>query len=417
MAVPCQAPSWRFISSDLYTHTITVLDRIASDRHVEALLDVPNWLSFSVPSDSPLVNLTYTDDTFDDSSVAEGDRLIYAFRQEETTDLPYYVVRAAGISMQLEDSAGQDVARTTVTAWDPWKYAYFRPAQSEDGDLPAPTGTWDGKYLAGTTAEIVVLTQLLYTITNNGIIRIDAGDGSRIGEGAQYQDWGGTSSYAGTIEVCGALPDDFIVQQGQSVGDVWTAMVTAAYMDIVLTPIWDPVYRPGYTHEMNIYVQAGVDQPDDLFGWDTPPHSLIGLSRNFDGTTRANNVKFGAGQGASGGSAPVQTDTTSVDKYGEYWAQQFLPAAVDVATATQMAVWQLGLRKNGRQIVQFSPTPERSPCPFTEINLGDRVPVYAKQSAFRQELSGYLRIYGMPIDISDDALETVTGMILLPQVT
>lgn len=405
MAVTCQSPMWRFISTDLDSNITTILDRISSDRHVETLLDVPNWLSFTVPSDSPLVNIPYPDPG-DAPYVAEGDRLIYAFRQEldGSSLLPFFNCRAAGVSLQVEDSAQQDDARTKVVAFDPWKLAYLRPAQASDGDLPAPMGTWDGVFPPGTTADVIVLSQLLYTITNNGMIRIDAGVA-----------WGGTAFFTGTIETCGALSDGYTVLPGQSVGDVWTAMVSGNFLDIVLTPIWDPINRPGYTHEMSVYVQAGVEQQDDIFGWDRPPHSLVALSRVQDGTQRANKILFAAGQGGSAGVGTLQTDAGSVTEFGQYWGQQFLPGQRTVEMATEMAVWQLGLRKNGRTTIQFSPTPERSPCPFVDYNLGDRVPVYASASGFREALSGYVRIYGFPIDISDDALEEVRGMILLPQ--
>jgi hypothetical protein len=108
-------------------------------------------------------------------------------------------------------------------------------------------------------------------------------------------------------------------------------------------------------------------------------------------------------------------DAASVTKFGQYWAQQVLPGVIDPVGLVALQDFQLELRKDGRTTVQMSPTPERSPCPFQEYNLGDRVPVYASGDNFRQVLSGYVRIYGFPIDISDDALERVQGMILLPQ--
>jgi hypothetical protein len=210
------------------------------------------------------------------------------------------------------------------------------------------------------------------------------------------------------------LTDGFTVTQGMSVADVMTAMVNTATCDIVLTPIWDPIGRPGITHELNIYSEAGTDLPDNIFGWDRPPHSLTSLSRMFDGTLRANKIRMGAGLGGSEGFTTLETDASSVTKYGEYWDQRFLPGSLIVEALQDMASFQLTLRKNGRTIVQFSPTPERSPCPFVDYLPGDRVPVYATGGAFRQDLAGYVRIYGVPIDISDDALETVRGMILLP---
>ena len=396
MAVTCQSRSWRFISTDLDSNVTTVLDRVATQRRVEPMLNVPNWLSCVVPSDSPLVYIPYPT-SVDEPYVAEGVRLMWAFREETgpgSIDAQFYNPRAAGVCLQVEDTAQQDNARTKVVAWDPWKLAYLRPAQDPSGNLPSPAGSWDGLYPAGTTADEIIVDQLESTIANNGSIHLDVS--------------------SGTIETTSALTDGFEVTQGMSVGDVMTAMVNTATCDIVLTPIWDPVTRPGITHELNIYVQAGSDMADNIFGWDKAPHSLIQLSRSIDGTQRANKVKLYAGQGGSAGAAALETDATSVTKYGEYWAQQFLPGSVIVDAVQDMASYVLGLRKDGRTVIQMSPTPRRSPCPFVDYNLGDRVPVYAGGTQFRQEMFGYVRIYGFPIDISDDALESVAGMVLLP---
>jgi hypothetical protein len=387
---------WRFVATDLDSNVTTILDRVASQRHVEALLNVPNWLSFVVPSDSPLVNIPYPGPT-DDPYVSEGNRLVWAFRQETgpgSVDEAYFEPRAAGVCLQVEDTAEQDVARTKVVAYDPWKVAAFRPAQDVTGELPSPAGDWDGVYAPGVTADFIIIDQLDNTIANNGPMFLDI--------------------TSGHIETTAALTDGFTVTQGMSVADVMTAMVNTATCDIVLTPIWDPIGRPGITHELNIYSEAGTDLPDNIFGWDRPPHSLTSLSRMFDGTLRANKIRMGAGLGGSEGFTTLETDASSVTKYGEYWDQRFLPGSLIVEALQDMASFQLTLRKNGRTIVQFSPTPERSPCPFVDYLPGDRVPVYATGGAFRQDLAGYVRIYGVPIDISDDALETVRGMILLP---
>ena len=51
--------------------------------------------------------------------------------------------------------------------------------------------------------------------------------------------------------------------------------------------------------------------------------------------------------------------------------------------------------------------------PWTEYDLGDRVPVYAS-ARLRKLLSGYQRVYGMPIQISDDALEHIDALLVSP---
>ena len=59
----------------------------------------------------------------------------------------------------------------------------------------------------------------------------------------------------------------------------------------------------------------------------------------------------------------------------------------------------------------MTPAPERSPRAFKEWYLGDIVRVYAS-SNLRSPISGPQRIYGMPVDISDNGLEKITQMIV-----
>jgi len=410
---PCQSPFWRIAITDLDSVSISLLDRVASNRHIEALLNVPNWLSFRVPSDDPLVTIPY-ESSNSYPYVAEGVRHVYAFRQESDT-APYFTVRAAGTILQIQDSAEADDATSQVVAFDPWKMLYARNAQNLAGELPDQTGEggaasagyWDGVYAPGTEAGDVILDQLKNTITNDGIIHVDAG--------AAY---GGTAFYAGTIQPTLNLTGGWTVEQGKMVGEVWADMVANANCDIILRPIFDPVDRPGYTHELNIYSFAGQDRPDAILGWNLPPRSISQIDRSVDGTQRANEIMYAAGMGGRGGrtnQAAAASDAISQALFGKYSAQQFFPGNDTLDSVRAWADLQLELRKDGRTIVQVWPNPDRSPCPFVEVDLGDRVPVYASGDEFRQDLAGYVRVYGMPIDISDDALESVGGMLLVPQ--
>jgi hypothetical protein len=131
----------------------------------------------------------------------------------------------------------------------------------------------------------------------------------------------------------------------------------------------------------------------------------------------ANNLQFFNGQ--AGPRVTLQTDAASVTKYGEYWAEQVLPQQVEAPAVVAMAQNQLALRKVGRRTLAVNPAPERSPEPFTEYFLGDLVPVYATKR-LRQplpttgETTNYQRIYGIPIQISDNALETITQLLTSP---
>lgn len=396
----CQGPMWRFIVTDLDCQTLTFLDRIATSRTAVYTLNAPAVATGVVPSDAPEVNIAHTDG---DPFVAEGNRILFGFRQEIVGGELTWVVRYGGLILQIEDIADSDNANTHYTAFDPLKYLFSRPVQTIEGN---PVGV-DGLSFTATRVDVIIGTLLLNTIVNNGTTHIDAG--------ASY---GGTGFYAGTIEMLPQIDINF--QQGLSVGDAIKILTDQNYCDIILTPIWDPENRPGYVCELSIFAQAGAVQEDAIFAWDKPSRSLVGISRLLEGTARANNVRYFAGQGGSAGSSTVD-DATSIAKYGEYWSQQFWPGQKLVVAVTALAEAALDLQKNGKETVTISPIPGCTPLPFEEYFLGDRVPVYAS-NRFRQEIprtpSGtnppdvqYQRIYGMPIDIEDDSTEMIKQML------
>jgi len=198
--------------------------------------------------------------------------------------------------------------------------------------------------------------------------------------------YGGTAFYTGTLETGAGMQVSTTIQQGLSVGQAWQQLAATGKCDIVLDPIYDPFNRPNYLVQLNVYEQAGAINDSAIFAWNLPGRSLVGINRQQEGSVRANVVAFQAGQGGSGGAATVQTATDSVTKFGEYWAQQFFPGVTDVNGVLDLATQQLSLRKNGRQTVTFRPAPERSPRPWVDYGLGDRVPVWASAQGFRQGL-------------------------------
>src|SRR5262245_5698319 len=110
-----KAPNWRFVVSDLDSVSVTFLDRIASDRILEFDLNTPTSIAGLVPSTEPEISILHTDG---DPFLSEGNRLLYAFRREGPVGQPW-VIRAAGIIMEVEDDGEQEVARTKFTAFDP----------------------------------------------------------------------------------------------------------------------------------------------------------------------------------------------------------------------------------------------------------------------------------------------------------
>lgn len=389
-----RSPLWRFIATDLQTTTVTWMDHIAMSRMVTYVLNAPAVFSCQVPSDNPEVNRLWDApgtlyDT--DPYISEGVRLIYGFRREIADPFTQiWVPRFAGLLLQLEDVAESDIARSRMSAYDPWQYLYNRPIRNSAGELPGEAGL----SFTATKANVIAASLLKWTIDTDGPCYIDAGT-----------TYGGTSFYTGDLDDCQEL--DIVFERGMMVGEAWDSLVATGRIDITLDPIYDPDNRPGYCVQMNTSPEAGQQRPDAIFGWDKAPRSLVGITNLHDGTRRANAVQYYAGQG--GDPVALQEDLVSQGKYGVYFAQQFWPGPTDAGWAVAveaLAESELRLRANGQQTVTISPAPERAPSPFTEYYLGDYVPVYSSNK-MREALVGRQRVYGIPIEISDDALETV----------
>jgi hypothetical protein len=276
-----------------------------------------------------------------------------------------------------------------------------------------------------------------------------------------FIDYNNTGFYTGTIEQCAKFSTGFPIQQGTSVGQALKDMCDTGYVDIVLEPIYDPANRPGILCQLSIYAQsvvngeitklgAGSYNYAAQFAWDRPGRSLVGFDDLFDGTGRANHIQYYTGSG--GPSITAANDAASIAKYGEYWAQSqsFFPAvsAAEIDSVKAIARMQLALRKTFKQTLTVNPAPERSPDPFVDYYLGDGVPVFIGRpqqddpstapvvgvyrlgdSRSRQTLPpGYTgvppspnplmlvwqRVYGIPIDIDDNGVETVRELIVGP---
>lgn len=420
-----ESPLVRILVTDLDGIVVTTLDHLGMDRVILAKLNHPWQIECRVPSDHDEVNRHYAGD--DLPYVSEGVRLVHVlFREADFSGTAAqggpWVSRASGVVLHVEDAAETGQPYTRWTAWDPWQYLFRREVPRPDGTvLPRKGARWND-----TRGNLIALQCLKRAIDNSSVSApagaqacfIDFGDGSRIGEGAQYQDWGGTSFYQGTIEQTDQL--DFDVQRGKSVGEVWSDLVRTGTMDIVLTPIYDPKNRPGIIAEGSIYQQAGVQRNGAIFAWDMPGKSLVTIDREQEGSGRANKIRFFNGQG--GKAVPLQTHAASVALFGDYWAQQFFVSQTKQVAVAAMAAWQLELRKEGQRTVNVTPTPERSPIPFVEYTIGDRVAVYASER-FRETVGAaaltdtvvYQRVYGIPIEISNDALLRVRQLLCSPE--
>ena len=433
-----QPSSWRWAVSDLAGETITFLDKLASNRTVQPNLNAPLELTGSVPSDSPEVNQLHTDNL---PFLSEGVRQLYGFRRESVA-IPYFRIRASTLILQTTDSSATGDARTTFTAWDPWQYLFYRPVYVPvfEGGYQLP-GRKGYTYPKTMRADQIVLQWFDAMLFMADLTAPSA---------AQYAftDWGWSVFHTGSLEHCADFNEPgypgYHIEPGTSIGQAMQDMCATGVMDIVMTPIYDPVARPGILCDLAILRQdsdpdsgAGVRNYSAVFSWDRPGRSLVGFNDLFDGTQRANHIQYRTG--TAGPQVTPANDGGSIAAYGEYWAQDSFPSDTLPLPIQVIELEQLSLRKTYKQTLTVNPASGRSPQPFLDYKCGDRVPIYigtAQQGVYqigdnssRQSLPpGYTgvppspnpavlvwqRVYGIPVEIDDNGVETVRELLVGP---
>jgi hypothetical protein len=402
-----QSYYWKFIVTNLNCETLTSLDRLAMSRRVTYTFEEPTEISMIVPSDNVRVNLLHTDG---DTKVDEGVRIVFGFRHEGTGE---WTCRAAGLIMQIHDTGEEDVSSSEIIAWDPWRYLDFLPIINAGPDylkaaLYAPTGRAQSQdEIEMDTVGDVIIDQLTLALTHYA---------NPFGTAGLFIDWGQTPYYAGTWESV-PLPHRYGVAAGTSIGEMLRELSQDKdnggrdYCDIVLTPVYDPVNRPGIIAELNLFApNSGATLYDTVFSWGRFPNTLTSADRLKDGTQRSNNILFYASR--DGVPVSLKQDTTSQAKYRTYYKSKYFPTqGGNVEVVEDLASAQLILRANGIETITVNPTPERGKVPLRDYVPGDVVNVAVSRNMRRESFDMY-RVLQIPIEISDEALETVTSLTL-----
>lgn len=403
----------RFVVTDLFGVTTTWLDRLTLGAQLAFNLNQPMSGSIDVRSNDPRVNRIFTDG---DPLVAQSNRLIYMFlRFANGGSEPPWQCVGSGILMSPQDEADQDVPTTHFTFYDAWQFLFGTPCfLDESGTLPGP----DGYQFFATPGSTIVATLLANAIFGvQPSVPGTGGNGYFIDAGVTY---GGTTFWGGTIETTPEI--DFTVQQGMSVGDAWNQLLAAGTdpsgltsdgVDIVLTPIYDPINRPGYTHDLSVYNLAGVDQPGSPMSWGMFTRSAETADREHDGTPGSfiNVANFYAGEGGPGVGAVA--NVASVSKYLYYWSQQFFPQQPEAQAVKAMAQQAIQLQQQGKRTFTVNPDPLRAISPFVGYNIGDRIPIYAP-NRLRVTAAGLQRVQGIPLVVNPDGVARVNALLTSP---
>ncbi len=379
---------WRTIVTDLDSQPITCLEKLAMNRTVTFGLNQPAVSAAQVPSDDPRVNIPVVETGLDAPELSFNDRLVYMFRRDTPDTAQPWNVRFAGICTQIEDTASADQPYSNFTAYDPWQYLYAR-AVKNGTSLVGPDGiSWND-----TRGDVIVRELLENTIAVDGPCYIEL---------------------AALFEETAQLDINF--QQGSSVGDALRQLVATGTLDIVFTPVYDPATKPGVCCSVDVFAQAGSVRDDAVMSWGVG-RQVNGISDLLDGSQMANNVQYYNGQGGP----PVndQDDFASQARYGVWTAQQFFPAQTYPVAVEAISALQLDLRKQGRRSVTLTPSSLIAPIPLVDYTIGDRVPVFAtgklrQPIPWASDTTVYQRIYGIPIVLSNDGVETVQRLVASP---
>jgi hypothetical protein len=371
---------------------ITGLDRLASDREMLVSIGAPRRWNCHVPAYDPEVNIPY-DDEYGEAFVAEGNRLLYVFRREGGS--PPWKIRGSFVLQRLRDAAETEDGRSYITGYDPRQLLYKRPVRYPNGH------PLEGEHIkaagysgyGGEDAGFIAYDVLESSVDADGSVRI-------------------INEEANILTDPESLLDKFHITQGMSVGEVWDQLEATGKVEIYLDPIYDPITFPGDLVRAFYYTRMGTEKPGAVFAWDKPSLSLYGVDHDLDGTLRANNVRFGRGQG--GKVVDVVTDPASIAKWGNYFEQQWFPVQKKAAAVTALAERELESKTAGRRTIQVSPVPERAPVPLLDYDLGDTVPVIWS-SRLRQGLFVQSRMTEIPIAISDEGLEQTTRATVEPE--
>ena len=389
----------RIIVTDLAGRVTTWLDKVHLGATIDLNLNQPAQITVQLRPNTLTVNDLYTDG---DPLVAQSNRLIYILLREGGNQP--WVCRAAGIIMSPEDQADADVPTTHLVAYDPWQYLSARPFYiNTSGDLAGPP---DGFLFPGTRGDVIIGTALKNTIESEGVgVMIDGGPS-----------YGGTVYWGGHYDATPIL--DYQVQPGQTLADVWNGVIAAGDpsggsggADIILTPIYDPVRRPGFTHELSVYNLAGSVVPASPMAWGEYTRVATTADRQHDGTPGAfiNEAYYYAGQ--AGFPVGLVQNGISVAKYQPYRATQFFPNQPQGEVVQAFAQQALSLQKQGKRTFTVDPDPMRAPAPFTGYNLGDRIPLLAPND-LRVAATGYQRIQTIPLEINQDGVTRVRTLLV-----
>jgi len=365
---------WRMMLCDRAGRPLSPLTGIAKNRSLQLRLNRPARLSFTVPANDPLVAGIHTDGL---PLLEPLCRVVKAYSKATLdTGIVAWVLRFAGYVWQLEDAGDGTSAWTSAVCFDPLQYlrhrrtAALREYTDQDG---------------GQIARNLVATA-----------NATAPTGITVDDGVFEQ------SPTRTVRYERAPVADAIIQ----LADAFNGF------DIELRPL---DRQDGVLCSMNAFARLGQHQPSVIFGWAVAPHNVREVHRLQDGDTIANHlIMTGASGTGSDAISSEHDDATSQSVFGYHEDVDAVGDVTNTLLLEALGIEELGWRKRARELVRMLPQPGRGPQPWVHYHLGDTVYVYAG-SDLRGGLAGVQRIYGWTVELTDEAVERVTEVVVSPE--
>lgn len=202
------------------------------------------------------------------------------------------------------------------------------------------------------------------------------------------------------------MPRNITYTRGQSIGAAITDLSdTEAGFDFTI----DPITRVMNIKNWNEY--ADKTQTVD-FGYSWGPNNMSNFNRQIDASTMCNRMtaygKYGGG---------MAEDIPSQQEYQLFEEEAQLSEVVNPNVLLGYAGGEVVIRKEPRQVYSFQPYPwvdGRTPQPFVDYGLGDKVVFSAKEAPRVQISKQAVRVFGINITITDDGNEKLDTLQVMP---
>jgi hypothetical protein len=324
---------WRWVICDLNGVAISIITGITDEIELTFSLNRPAELTFTVPSDNPLVNTLHTDSA---PYLSCGDRVIKGYRKvssgEDITPAGW-VIGYVGRTYIVDDAGDGDTVRTSVTCYDPLIDLATRLVRNSSGSF----------------ASTVSFT----STTLGNIIK------AMIDRSNTYAAAATMLSTAGTWADVATRSEDYdlayILTSMNELTDTALVDLVTSYLDSTT----------GVHMELGSASAAGSDVSGSvILGYDAPPRNSAEFARTQTMETFANDVTLFPAKRATGSSAG--TNPTSITRYGAFESAEVLTDINNLTLLDDLSTEQLALRSKPKDVVSLTPAPELAALPITD---------------------------------------------------